>query len=60
MKRELYQKPVVSVISLEAAGPFMQDSLGNGETPDLDLSGSKDETPESADSKEYNVWDSNW
>lgn len=60
MKRELYQKPAVSVISLEAAGPFMQDSSGNGETPDLDLSGSKEETPESADSKEYNVWDSNW
>ncbi len=36
----------------------MQDS--NGETPDLDLSESKDGTPESADSKEYNVWDSNW
>lgn len=58
MKRELYQKPAVSVISLEAAGPFMQDS--NGETPDLDLSESKDGTPVSADSKEYNVWDSNW
>lgn len=60
MKRELYQKPAVSVISLEAAGPFMQDSSGNGETLNLDLSRSKDETPESADSKEYNVWESNW
>jgi len=38
----------------------MQDSSGNSETPDLDLSGSKEETPVSADSKEYNVWDSNW
>lgn len=60
MKRELYQKPAVSVISLEAAGPFMQDSSGNGKTPDLNLTDSKEETPESADSKEYNVWDSNW
>ena len=58
MKRELYQKPAVSVISLEAAGPFMQDS--NRETPDLNLTDSKEETPVSADSKEYNVWDSNW
>lgn len=60
MKRELYQKPAVSVISLEAAGPFMQDSSGNGETPDFNLTDSKEATPESADSKEYNVWDSNW
>ena len=60
MKRELYQKPAVSVISLEAAGPFMQDSLGNGKTPDLDLSGSTEVSAESAVSKEYNVWDSNW
>ena len=55
MKRELYQKPAVSVIC-----PFMQDSSGNGETPDFNLTDSKEETPESADSKEYNVWDSNW
>lgn len=60
MKRELYQKPAVSVISLEAAGPFMQDSSGNGETPDFNLTDSKEKTPVSADSKEYNVWDSNW
>lgn len=60
MKRELYQKPAVSVISLEAAGPFMQDSSCNGETPDFNLTDSKEETPVSADSKEYNVWDSNW
>lgn len=60
MKRELYQKPAVSVISLEAAGPFMQDSSGNGKTPDLNLTDSKEETPVSADSKKYNVWDSNW
>ena len=45
MKRELYQKPAVSVISLEA---------------DFNLTDSKEETPVSADSKEYNVWDSNW
>ena len=60
MKRELYQKPAVSVISLEAAGPFMQDSSGNGKTPDFNLTDSNEETPVSPDSKEYNVWDSNW
>ena len=38
----------------------MQDSLGNGKTPDLNLTEYKEETPVSADSKEYNVWDSNW
>ena len=38
----------------------MQDSSGNSETPDLNLTDSKEETPVSADSKEYNVWDSNW
>ena len=60
MKRELYQKPAVSVISLEAAGPFMQESSGNSEAPAFNLTDSKEEPPVSADSKEYNVWDSNW
>lgn len=60
MKKANYQKPSSSVISLGASDPFLQGSAGQSSTPDIDLSDSKDETPESADSKGYDVWDREW
>lgn len=55
MKKERYEKPSVTVISLETEGAFMQDS-----NPSYDLSKPTEGTPEEADSKENNVWETNW
>lgn len=61
MKKNNYQKPLISVIMLKAESPFMQGSGGSSSTTQsFDFSNAIEETPPEADSKQNNVWDSKW
>ncbi len=59
MKKNNYQKPLISVITLNAESPFMQGS-GGSTTPNFDLENAVNDTPPEADSKQNSVWDSKW
>lgn len=61
MKKNNYQKPLISVITLNAESPFMQGSGGSSSTTQsFDFSNAIEGTPPEADSKQNNVWDSKW
>ncbi len=58
-KKNNYQKPLISVITINAESPFMQGS-GGSTTPNFDLENAVNDTPPEADSKQNSVWDSKW
>lgn len=61
MKKNNYQKPLISVITINVESPFMQDSGGSSSnTVSIDLSNVTEKTPPEADSKQNSVWDSKW
>lgn len=61
MKKNNYQKPLISVITINAESPFMQGSGGSSSnTVSIDLSNVTEKTPPEADSKQNSVWDSKW
>lgn len=58
MKKENYSKPSITVIGLTAESHFMS---GSSNPPNLDINDAFEGTPENgADSKENNVWDTEW
>lgn len=60
MKKENYSKPSITVIGLTAESHFMNGS-GGSTPPDLDINKAEEGTPVyGADSKENNVWDTEW
>lgn len=61
MKKTNYQKPLISVITINVESPFMQDSGDpSSNTVNIDLSNVNEVTPSEADSKQNSVWDSKW
>lgn len=57
MKKENYSKPSITVIGLTAESHFMSGST----PPNLNINDAVDDTPvNGADSKENNVWDTEW
>lgn len=60
MKKENYSKPSITVIGLTAESHFMSGS-GGSNPPKIYINDAFDGTPENgADSKENNVWDTEW
>lgn len=60
MKKENYSKPSITVIGLTTESHFMSGS-GSNTPPNLNLNNAEEDTPvNGADSKENNVWDTEW
>lgn len=60
MRKENYSKPSITVIGLTTESHFMSGS-GSNTPPNLNLNNAVEDTPvNGADSKENNVWDTEW